>query len=1251
MPIEPIEMEFLLRENLTEGSTKAASAAEVLGRTAAGMAEKIKEQIREHKGLIRDTEADLRRLEKQLKGTAPGKEYAELAAEVSACQKALDEERQILSALEAQHEATSGGLRKLTKEQRLLTEAMAQMRLNRQQNSQEYAILAARAAELADTIGDVRQETHALAHDDSGLQGLISGISGLSGAITAATGIMGIFISEEEELAKMQTRLQSVMSITMGLQQVMNTLNEDSAFKLVALKRAKEWLTVANQRLAVSLGISTTAATALMAALSLGITLIVTAGIAAYNRYADAKEAARKKSEELLAVEKTGRAEALRTRFELDNVARGIKTFNGTKEEEKRKVNELNSKYGETFGYYKTMAEWYDVLTKKSEDYIEVLFLEHKVRSLIDKAVEADEELNKVKAKPVEDYSSVWDYWSSSLVMQDGGDFIDPRKMAEETRDKAIAEAQGKVDALKAEAKALQDKIAEKKKSSDLGDHVDPEEEKRKKDEERRKAEARIKERTEGRKKIADVEQGFRKEGEDAKITAIEDEFERERKTLETNYQRKRDEIEREERSTLELIAEMRRKGHTVDPSAETKVTLAKTEALVALAAAYSAEVDRINDKEAKKKKDELDELLEKHRDFDAQRRAIEAEYAEYVEKLGKLRTEDNAAEVDAAIAQARRGKDSSLKEVNEKELEATKTTSEFLVRLFQDAGEKSTAEIKRIISETEALMEYLKTTATEDITSQQGISAERLRILKDSPDDLKSMQEALTKLKGEVAGRSPFDAFFMSVKKGLDSIKKGGKDNVAQGITSIAGAVQQVLPEVQELGHNLSAIFGDRAGEDIEIITGLIGGLGDAASGVGRLMAGDVLGGIQGVVSGVSSILSMGAKASAAHREALKAIADAQREFERRYTLILMKQRLMLEEASTPFGEDKVRKAANALKVLADAHAEYQRRLKGDDPKKNPWYHSLFGRMLRETTAYKREVEAYQSGIGALAEAKIVTGRRKTGLFGWGKGEDTYSSILSVYPKLIKATGELDTAMLREIINTRKMSDEHKRMLESILESEEVMQEAMKQFDAYLQESFGSLGASMSSALATSLREGRDALEVFAEDAASTLERMGEQMAYSLFFADRFATLQKQLKSIYQATGDPKKIAYDVKNLLSSFMSQSKNSIEEASEMMKAYKASAAEAGFKLWGNDGVEQSAKAGAFTTMTQEQGTKLEGLFTSGQVHWAGIDDKMEGVTLGLSRQLDALSLIARHTAPIIEIHNELQNIKRDGIKIK
>ena len=88
---------------------------------------------------------------------------------------------------------------------------------------------------------------------------------------------------------------------------------------------------------------------------------------------------------------------------------------------------------------------------------------------------------------------------------------------------------------------------------------------------------------------------------------------------------------------------------------------------------------------------------------------------------------------------------------------------------------------------------------------------------------------------------------------------------------------------------------------------------------------------------------------------------------------------------------------------------------------------------------------------------------------------------------------------------------------------------------------------------------------------------------------------------------------------------------------------------------NSGVTQSGKAGAFTTMSQDQAGKLEGLFVSGQMHWASIDDKLTDVSAQIGTAGDTLKMIEEHTgssaASLDEIKNDIKIIKRDGLKLK
>ena len=158
--------------------------------------------------------------------------------------------------------------------------------------------------------------------------------------------------------------------------------------------------------------------------------------------------------------------------------------------------------------------------------------------------------------------------------------------------------------------------------------------------------------------------------------------------------------------------------------------------------------------------------------------------------------------------------------------------------------------------------------------------------------------------------------------------------------------------------------------------------------------------------------------------------------------------------------------------------------------------------------------------------------------------------------------------------------------------------------------------------------------------------------LVYSLFFADKFDKLQDNLKSIYASGKSEEDIAYDVMELLDDFYSGIGSNMDAAEAWMEEFAKRAEEMGYELWKPDSTTQSGKAGAFTTtMTQDQGTKLEGLMTSLQMHGASVDDKMDDIAEGLGASLDALNRIAKNTDTLPQILALWQAIKRDGLKAK
>lgn len=148
----------------------------------------------------------------------------------------------------------------------------------------KFKALQAEAGRLANALGDARTQAQIFSNDNAGLQSIIQGVGGVAGAFSAAQGAAALFGVENEALQKTMVRLQAAMAVTTGLQQVANMLNKDSYFRLVLVRKVTDFLTAANIRLAAALGISTAAAKALMATLTLGLSAAISAIIMALNK-------------------------------------------------------------------------------------------------------------------------------------------------------------------------------------------------------------------------------------------------------------------------------------------------------------------------------------------------------------------------------------------------------------------------------------------------------------------------------------------------------------------------------------------------------------------------------------------------------------------------------------------------------------------------------------------------------------------------------------------------------------------------------------------------------------------------------------------------------------------------------------------------------------------------------------------------------------------------------------------------------
>lgn len=118
---------------------------------------------------------------------------------------------------------------------------MVELEAAGQRNTARYREVRAEAAALTDAWGDAQAQANALANDDAGFAGVMSGLTGLTGGFSAVAGMVGLFGDESENLQQIMLKTQSIMAVTNGLMQVSQALNKDSAFMLGTVGRLKEW--------------------------------------------------------------------------------------------------------------------------------------------------------------------------------------------------------------------------------------------------------------------------------------------------------------------------------------------------------------------------------------------------------------------------------------------------------------------------------------------------------------------------------------------------------------------------------------------------------------------------------------------------------------------------------------------------------------------------------------------------------------------------------------------------------------------------------------------------------------------------------------------------------------------------------------------------------------------------------------------------------------------------------------------------
>ena len=92
----------------------------------------------------------------------------------------------------------------------------------------EYQKLIKEAGRLADIEGDVQRQIKGIASDTAGFDLIMEGTQGITAGFQVAQGAAALFGVEQDKLMEMMVKLQSLMAVTTGLQQIQNTVQKES---------------------------------------------------------------------------------------------------------------------------------------------------------------------------------------------------------------------------------------------------------------------------------------------------------------------------------------------------------------------------------------------------------------------------------------------------------------------------------------------------------------------------------------------------------------------------------------------------------------------------------------------------------------------------------------------------------------------------------------------------------------------------------------------------------------------------------------------------------------------------------------------------------------------------------------------------------------------------------------------------------------------------------------------------------------
>ena len=692
---------------------------------------------------------------------------------------------------------------------------------------------------------------------------------------------------------------------------------------------------------------------------------------------------------------------------------------------------------------------------------------------------------------------------------------------------------------------------------------------------------------------------------DDQRAELIENEFDREREAIRLNYEKNRQEYERQEQQTLALIRKLRESGADIDSNAE-KTFMAGTAAAIAQAA-------EIRDRELadvdKKEEASYAKLLEKYETYQQGRLRIARKYDQDIAAL---------ASNPEAQHLAREAKQKALDDFTEQ---------------FASQFPEFEAWADRVVAASVKKLESLVIEAQEELENLQS----------ETPDDGNAIAVARAKLR--MAERR-----YLAKKQ--NQTKQETTDTTSwtelhRVLTDVIDTFNEVGDAVGGAGGTIIATAGDIAGSTLQIINAVQAYRKAQAASNTLGMASGILGGISAGIGALTTIVNLFEGGETSMERNLRLA----REFNEELRIMKERSRIDSDEFDNIFGDrvyDRYKQNIDVVRTSLEELEKVRERILSRGEEKYQLPGEWRGGAGTGLSGLFRYEKTWENIADSIANMQVQT-RHST----WFRSAK-YQSLGSLLPELF-TDGEVDMDALRQFVEEggetfQHLARENQEMLREMVDDWETYEEALTAVRDYLQDIFGDLGSTLTDALVDAFENGTDAANTFVDSVGQALRLLGKRMASSIVFGKLFEDTQKRIEKVMQSDlSDEERFAQwseTMKSLVSDAMEQQ----DDFNRLWEEFRRIAEENGLSIDEEAGTsQQSGKAGAIQTVTQDSFSRVEGLVTSVQIHSAKIDENIEGIVPVLKGSLEAMNAIRENTEPIPRIYELLQTIKRDGLK--